>query len=381
MTHGDTARRPPKCHHHQGARVLSTHRKGCDTPGCEGCQPCQERHCTMPRCSRHLRDTEPKVCAKCVGTTREQLTRIGDLCKVAPVAALEARRLNSAPLDIAGPVPERDTYAARRIWALRGGMCGCPPGRCPDQEPVVPEGPACRKADACAHQVCRYRTFRPTCPALIDWLDNVDGDLRHPLWVLRAWVWLAANDLGHISTGNATVASAVRYLDANLTDLSRHEDFGFDDLAREIAECKDHVEQVLLVAQHVEKGAACPECDRAGRKARPLELHYSDSDTTGGADTWQCPTCENTWTQDQYDKYVEREHLARAPRLTASQIHEQYRVPEGTLRRWANGWKDSRTGEPRPAIVRKRGKDQHGRQLYDVTDVIAAREQKEQIGA
>jgi hypothetical protein len=324
----------------------------------------------MPRCSRHLRHEEPKYCGRCVGAVRDDLARIADLCLLAPAAVGESG--TSSPVAVlVGPVPEHSTYTARRAWAVGGGVCRCK--ACPDLQPL-PDGPICEEWADCTHDVCRRHTGRTCCPGILTWLDDdTHSDKLHPRWILGSWDWLAGTALDQRRRNRVTVASAVSYLDANLTDLSRSAKFAFDDFAREVAECCLHVEQVLLVARYVEKGAPCPECDRAGRKPKPLECHFDPDDSTGDHDLWICPTCNEVWTKDQYDKYVEREFLTRAPRLTASQIHGQYGVPEGTLRRWANGWNDSRTGERREAIVRKRGKNQHGQQLYDVDDVKRAR--------
>lgn len=371
---GAEGRRTGKhCRWVDGQRLLLTHLRSCTAAGCEGCEPCGKRHCEMPRCSRHLRREEPTICNRCVGAVRDDLGRIADLCRIAPAAATESG--TSSPVAVlVGPVPEHSTYTARRAWAVGGGVCRCKD--CPDLQPL-PDGPVCSEGTDCTHHVCRRLTGRTCCPGILSWLDDdAREDRLHPRWILGAWDWLAAVALGHSRTLKVTVATAVTYLDANLTDLSRSDDFAFDDFAREVAECKAHVEQVLLVARYVEKGAPCPECGRAGRKPKPLECHFDPDDTSGESDLWICPTCEEVWTQDQYDKYVEREFLTHALRLTAAQIQQQYQIPGSTVRRWASGWRDR--GVDRPPIVRRRGKDQQGRQLYDVADVLAARERKEQ---
>lgn len=360
-----------RCHWSNGVRVLATHLKTCDSSSCEGCEPCTKRHCTMPHCNRHLRREEATVCTPCIGSVRTNLVRIGELCRVVPTAALERGVVTSEAAVLAGPVPEWSTFDARRRHVLSGGLCRCATRLrlCPDLQTF--DGPVCDRAEKCNHLVCRNRTGRGNCPDLLAWLEDAGHDQQHPKWVLGSWDWLATHALGQTRTLKLTVASAVAYLDAVLTDLARTDDFPFPQFATDVADCRTHVEEVLFLADHVEKGAPCPECDRSGRKAKPLERHYAADDQTGDSDLWVCPTCENVWDLEEYDKYVAREFQARAPRLTASQIHDQYRVPEGTLRRWANGWNG------RDPIVRKRGKNAQGRQLYDVADVLAARDQKE----
>lgn len=355
-----------RCHWNGERRVLVTHERDCGTAGCEGCEPCRRDHCLMPRCSRHLRDHEPYVCDHCVGEVRTKLARIRDLCTLAPVALSEGGTESRVAV-LVGPVPERSTHDARRAWALRGGLCRCP--NCPDLRPE-PEGPWCEDWKTCAHYACRRRTGRATCPDLLAWLDQAD-DERHPLWVLGSWDMLVAEHFGHTRTMRVTVDSAAAYLGANLTDLARHEDFAFDELAREIDDCATHVEDVLSVGTYVQRGAPCPACRDAGRKAKPLERQYHEG-VTDDRDEWTCPICDATFTLDEYSKRVYVDYLGEADRLTAQQMLAQYRVPEGTLRRWANGWTDSR-GRWHEPIVRKRGYDGQRRQLYDVSDVQAAR--------
>jgi hypothetical protein len=347
-----------RCHWNGEERVTRRHLRDCITSGCDGCAPCEKRHCTMPRCSRHTDDLR---CAKCVGKVREHLRRIADLCRLAPAAAVEAGNVATAALDLAGPIAERSTYEARWFWAVhRGGLCTC--RECPDLEPV-PVGPACEK---CAHHTCRRIRYEPTCPGLVAWLDNAD-DERHPLWVLGSWDMLIAEHLGHVRRNRVTIASAAAYLDANLTDLARHADFGFDELAREVAECLTHVEQVLLVAEHVQRGAPCPRCRASGLRAKPMERRYEPG-TTDDNDAWTCPTCDHTMTLDEYGRAVYVDYLANADRLTAAQIQAQYRVPASTVRRWAN---------EDPPRVRKRGFNGERQQLYDVADVKAMRDTPE----
>lgn len=352
--------RDERCHWNGTGRVLRTHAKGCELAGCDGCEECPKRHCAGRACSNHLRDHEPRRCDKCVGKVRTNLARIRDLCTVAPYALAEANNTSRVAV-LVGPVPERSTHEARRTWAIRGGLCRCV--HCPDLEPL-PEGPMCDKWKGCEHLTCRRRSGRATCPDLAAWLDQAD-DEQHPLWVLGWWDMAVAEHFGHTRTMRVTVESAVGYLSANLTDLARHDDFGFDELAREVEDCRDHVEDVLSVAPRRQKGAPCPVCHASGRKAKELVREYAENEPNDALDLWACPTavCGQTWTIDEYDKYVAREHVKHAERLTASQIAAEYRIAEGTLRTWAARGK-----------VRKYGVDMSGRQLYDVADALRMRD-------
>lgn len=352
------------CRWADGQRLTTRHLRDCESAGCAGCagcEPCLAEHC---RCGRHLRDSEPLTCARCVGKVRQDLKRIDELCLLAPVAAAETGGVDTAVMVLAGPVARHSTHAARRAWAHGGGLCTCLD--CPDDQPM-PSGPVCEKVTdkqkPCAHHVCQRRAYRPTCPGLATWLEYAD-DERHPLWVLGTWDMLITEHLGHAGrTGRVTVHDAADYLARNLTDLGQARDFGFDELASEVRDCREHVEQVMGVATWSQKGAPCPRCNRAMQCTRG---------TVESADRWGCPTrgCESGWTQAEYDTHVYRTWLANADRLTAAQVLAQYRVPEGTLRRWATTV-DPATDRP---LVARHGYDGERRQLYDVADIKRMRD-------
>lgn len=351
-----------ECRWNGTERVTHEHQRGCDEPGCEGCKPCTEAHCTMPRCSRHLGTNEQLVCHRCVGKVRDNLGRIRELCDLAPIAATEAG-IDSEAAVLAGPVPEHSTAAARHRWAMGGGLCRCHlRGRaCPDHETL--QGPACARTE-CGHVTCERIHGRRCCPDLVAWLEDT-ADQRHPLTVLGWWDIAVAELFGHHRTNRVTIDSAASYLAVNLTDLSRDRDFGFDEMAREIASCVDHVENVMAVAVRQQRGAPCPVCHAAGRNARRLVREYAEDQPDDTLDVWACPStaCGETWTIGQYDKYVQREHRRHATALTASALAAEYRVSEGSVRGWAS-----------KGQVRKRGKDTAGLTLYDVADTMAMRE-------
>lgn len=373
MSQRTTDQTDERCHWGGEQRVTRRHVRDCNASGCEGCDPCRKTHCAMPRCSHHLREGEDRVCASCVGGVRQQLTRLVQLCGFAPAVAATSG-IDAPAAVLTGPVPERSTYQARHGWAVHHrGLCRCAMrGQvCPDLQPE-PAGPDCSDWKTCDHHVCRRRNGRPTCPYLVAWLDTVD-DERHPLWVLEGWDRLVAEHLGHHRTLRVTISSAASYLDASLTDLARLEDFAFDELARELEDCVAHVEGVLLLRERVQRGAPCPVCGRAN-----LEKHWESSgetydeandqylDTSGHwEDLWVCPDpqCHQTWTEEEYRAKVQGIYVQASNKLTAAQIASTYRVPEGTTRRWASEGK-----------VGRRGFDNQHRQLYDVAEVKACRD-------
>lgn len=364
-----------RCHWGRGERVLQTHLRSCRSAGCEGCEPCTEDHCVMPRCSNHLREYEPYVCARCVGRVRGKLQRVRDLCVIAPIVVTEGGT-DSPVAVLVGPVPERSTHDARRTWALGGGLCRCGPGACPDHQ-ALPAGPLCRGWKDCEHPVCRRRTGRAACPDLLTWLDNAD-DERHPLWVLGAWDMQVAEHLGHTRTMRVTVASAVAYLSANLTDLARDRDFAFDELAREVSACVEHIENVLAISTYIQRGAPCPVCQQAARPAKQLVREFNNQDPTGDSDLWSCPTpdCGETWGLKQYRKYVSGEYVDRAGDLTVRDLAVRTGVAAGTIRRWANVTRrvTSDGVTEVPARLKSSGRSHDGRKLYRVADVEALRD-------
>lgn len=314
-------------------------------------------------CHRHLTEHEPNVCGKCIGKVRVNLRRIRELCTLTLAAAIE-NGYDSTAATVAGPVPEYATYQARHRWAtVYGGLCRCGQrgAKCPDDETI--EGPPCGD-EKCKHTTCaRLRGMR-VCPDFLAWVDNAD-DERHPLWVLGSWDMLVAEHLGHKRTLRVTVPTAAAYLDSNLTDLARYEDFAFDELAREVRSCLVHVEDALALTPHVTKGAPCPVCYREGRPAKPLERTYAPGRTDDSHDEWACPRdeCGQTWTAEEYDKYVAREHRNRATVLPESDIVERFRIKPTRLRQWATR-----------GHVTRRGRTEDGRTLYDVADVERMRE-------
>ena len=124
-----------------------------------------------------------------------------------------------------------------------------------------------------------------------------------------------------------------------------------------------HLEAVLHDSRTPEKGAPCPECSSDFGSGPPLIKRYVDEDPSGASDHWICPECDSRWSEADYRLRVGANYLASAAALTADQMRDQYRIPPGTLRRWVTEGK-----------VKRRGRDDHGRQMYDVTDALMQRD-------
>ncbi len=344
-------------------RMLRSHHRDCNAADCPGCQPCPERHCRA--CNReHVtvdsRGTD-QTCGACLATTRTTLQRIRSTTTLMTTAALE-RGTNSLAALHAGPTANVEAWGHVYASLKAGRLCRCRTvrgQRCPATLPDA-TGPLCRKP-LCAHPSCIR--IRGLCPDLIAWTLDCRDEL-HPLWVLGTWDFNVRDHYGHLipvdgdhDERRLTLDDTATYLDTQLTALAHDEDFAFEDMAHEIQRCAEHLDQVLQIAPYTETGAPCPLCGRAD-----LAKSYG---TDEADDRWTCPKCLAWWTERDYRAKVTGTYVAVASALTASQIRETYRVPEGTTRSWAQRGR-----------VAKRGKDQQGRMLYDVAHVLACRDQE-----
>jgi transposase-like protein len=187
------------------------------------------------------------------------------------------------------------------------------------------------------------------------WLDDC-RDEQHPNWVVGTWEILARDHLNQPRDYDPTLTEASNYLDNQLHHLAQDEEFDFASLAQDLRDCARHLEEVLRDGTRPQTGATCPSCGRAD-----LEKHYGN---TEAEDRWTCPRCAQQWTEHDYRIRIGAIYIGVAPALTASQIRQAYRIPEATVRKWAQRGR-----------VTKRGTDNDGRMLYDVADVIACRDE------
>lgn len=329
--------------------LTAEHYDGCDNPACRGCFPCVPAspngdpldHCTArARCSEHV---EPGVlsCPRCVGKVRATIRRIRDLTALLPVASVESGSIDSEAFNLAGPAADPAGWS-NAVLAERRAIFE------------------------------RYADDDEAAWAAIKALP--DDDPAHPYRVLGRWQMMLEDDPREcypVDARRITVNGAADYLERNLGAFAQDDEQDFPLFMAEASGCLVRVETALSVAVRGEVGAPCPACAVAGEDAPPrLKLHRVDSDLSGASDKWRCPIDrDHVWTEGEYRKWVSEDYLANSDRLTAPQMRAQYRVPEGSVRGWA-----SKTAEDGKALVRKRGKDGSGRQLYDVADVVGVRD-------
>jgi ribosomal protein L37AE/L43A len=303
--------------------MTHTHLHDCNTSGCDGCQPCAERHCAL--CGREHVTVEGRgadqTCTTCLAAVRDDLRLIVEL-HARMLTEATHRGVNSEATVLAGPAADVET------WNRRGLLIAAQAAHADDLSPA---------AD-------RLRAWAEDC-----------RDEAHPLWVLGSWDMLVREHYDQPSDITATVANCRDYLDGHLTRLAHDVDFAFNELAREVRQCRGHMEDVLHDGIREDRGAPCPACGRAA-----LVKAWGESEDQ---DRWTCPKCGQWWDEGTYRTKVAGIYIGVAKALTASQIRTAYRIPEGTVRRWAS-----------EGTVRKRGRDDQGITLYDVDDTLAMRD-------
>jgi len=251
-----------------------------------------------------------------VAATRADLHEIAELCGALPEEVAH-RGVNGEAMMLLGPASDPEAWRNRAMSAMRG------------------------RVDAAYLEDCR--------------------DEQHPLWVLGTWEQMWREELDHPTEQTATLPRLVDYLDQQMTYMAGRFEPPFEDFARDLRGCRAHLEDVLQDGIREETGAPCPKCGTGAL----VKVYGNDE----AEDRWTCRNreCREWWTEKDYRAKVGAAYERHAEHLTASAIHRVYRVPEGTTRAWAS----AAVGK-----VRKRGKDAKGLQLYDVADVLAARDEK-----
>ena len=277
---------------------------------CPGCQPCTEPHCRICGATH-----TPGTCPECMAETREALHEIAKMCGALP-DEVEARGVEGEAMFLLGPVADPEAIGHMEA-SVRAGR--------------VPE----------------------------EYLAEATGDL-HPLWVLGTWSMMWVDALEHDTDEMVTIAAATDYLDRNMSYMAGFEHLSFEDFARDLLGCRNHLEAVLHDGEQRDRGAPCMTC------SVPLERTWGD-DAKG--DGWRCPRCKQTSTDDQYRFAVMHLHREEAAWLTDRDMQIRTGVKAGTVRSWSR--EQPKTGE---VWVRKR-RDQE-RTVYAVADVLAVAKSK-----
>lgn len=285
--------------------VVGRHAEDCYRDQCPGCQPCTDPHCRV--CGIAHADG---ACPECVGATRDDLREIARLCGELP-EEVEHRGIDGEAMVLLGPAAD-------------------------------PEARGHLEASIAAGRV----------PA--DYLDAADGD-NHPLFVLGTWDMVWRDALEHDEPEDRlTIASAVDYLDRQMTYMAGYEHVPFEDFARDLRRCRTHVEAVLHDGEQVDTGAPCLRCGvRQVREWGKLQA----------ADGWRCPKCRTFSTPAQYalavrDDYETQRDADAFEWLPALDCSVLTGATRGSITGWASKGKVKRRRE-------------FGRTVYRVADVRA----------
>lgn len=195
-------------------------------------------------------------------------------------------------------------------------------------------------------------------PATLDPPEDPHG--HHPYTILGIWDLTIRTLLDQPTRLKPTIARSAAYLTDRLTDLPHTHPTQFEDLAADLAACRTHLEQVGGDSHIPDLGAPCPRCRINGQHRPPrLAKHWA---TNHQNDRWICPRCGATYTEDDYRYRVSGDYIELADALTATQLHNLLGVRPGTIRAWATRGK-----------IRRHGRSNDGRMLYDVADTRAAK--------
>ena len=272
-----------------------------------GCLPCPETHCVI--CGRaHAR----AACTRCLDAARSDLRAIGDLCLGLPAEAAQ-KGVQSEAMMLLGPVADPAEWSRATTAAI-------------------------------FEQVRLEAAGEPIPVSLTAYIADCRDEM-HPLFVLGSWEEVWREHLDHQTDKRITVESAVAYLDMQIGYMSEQVDPPFDEFARELRQCRGHLEDVLRDGIREERGAPCLQCER-------LMVRVGEH--------WECRTCHRTVTEVEYRLAVVAAYRAWATRLTAADAALRLGLKASQIRVWgARG------------NITKCGKNHEGITLYDVESIQA----------
>jgi hypothetical protein len=199
-------------------------------------------------------------------------------------------------------------------------------------------------------------------------IERDNHEIEPPLSFLAGWVDIIREARGQEpSSARATIAHEIAYLrDALDWIVATDETTGApwwlpaESFAQDLYRVRLALEDVLKEGERPDTGAPClnDRCDGVR-----LVKQWADAGLPAKFDSWLCPRCKRRYTGDEYSNACKQAGRLYADRLCASDMRETYRVEPSTLRTWASRGK-----------VRKRGRDDSGRILYDVEDTLKARD-------
>lgn len=220
--------------------VPNRHGYGCNDESCRGCLACPESHCRV--CGK---EHAPGACPGCLAAMRGDIDDILAKCRALP-DEVEHRGVDGEAFVLLGPVAD-------------------------------PEARGHREASAAVGRA---------------WVDEA-GHVRHPLTVLGTWAMVVEDARGATETGRVGVESAAAYIHRHLTWVGASEWLPVDDLARELRQCRAHMERVLHDQSEGDRAnIGCFDC------GGDLERRLTDA---GFEDHWTCRKCRRRYTSAEYN--------------------------------------------------------------------------------
>lgn len=243
-----------------------------------------------------------------------------------------------------------------------------------------------------------------------DEIGDNDDNWEPPLQTLL--FWSEAWRLKHNATTDTrpTVESEAKWL-GRVVAWAYDNEPHFDDFAKDIHAARARLEASLQAGDRTEHGAVscklcggeldrpvledddgntvrrdcrCPErptmphashwqrdrCCLACHAEQQHEAVHRRHDQGGLRDQWVCRRCRHTYNANEYHEAVMKDARDNAVYLTAEKLVERFdKLTIGTVRVWANR-----------GFVRKRGRDEYGRMLYDVSDVATRLKERSLAG-
>jgi hypothetical protein len=194
--------------------------------------------------------------------------------------------------------------------------------------PVADPAEWSRATTAAIFEQVRLETAGEPIPvALTAYLADCRDEM-HPLFVLGSWEEVWREHLDHRTDRRITVESAVAYLDMQIGYMTDQVDPPFDEFARELRQCRGHLEDVLRDGIREERSQVpCVECETR------LTRVYGDKESD---DRWLCPRCRRTYSDEEYARaqHFHLEHERADRFVKVSEALGMIDRPEQTLRTW-----------------------------------------------
>ena len=257
--------------------LLRTHWPACRDTSCPGCLPCTHeedgaavRHCTgRASCTSHLTADQALTCTRCTNRVRADLTAIEN-DTVLMSAEAEFQGVGSEALSLAVPAADPRVVEERRMYVRR-------------------------------HLQTWHELGRIDDVALYGALGAIPtSDRRHPYTLAVGWEQAFREDYDLPTVLKASVPRAIGFLKGILERVAQDPEQDFAYFAREVRECRNHLDAVRRDSRRAHRGAPCWLCEPDEDGAQPsLVLHRGHWCTNPDCSRTHGP-CEPTCTDEHH---------------------------------------------------------------------------------